>query len=386
MNPEPSEFMCIALEEADAALGTTSPNPAVGAVLVREGRVMGRGHTQPPGGPHAEVMALREAGDAARGATMYVTLEPHNHQGRTPPCTEAIIEAGVTAVHYALDDPNPLVAGSGAARLREAGLEVTSGDGAAESARLLEGYLHHRATGRPFVIVKYASSLDGRIASASGDARWVSGPEARSWVHDLRTKVDAIMVGSTTALVDDPELTARPEGVEDPHQPLRIVTDSRGRLSSDARVLGPGALIATTAAAPEAWRAAIVATGAEVLVLPGDQDYVALSALLDALGERGVLTLLVEGGGALLGALFDRRMVQRLYAVIAPVIIGATEAPSAVSGIGARVMADAPRLRDLSVERLGEDTLISGVPAWPDATSAEGPATFAPPSASTTRE
>ena len=391
MNPEsPSEYMRVALEEADAALGTTSPNPAVGAVLVRDGRIVGRGHTQPPGGPHAEVMALREASDAARGATMYVTLEPHNHQGRTPPCTEAIIEAGVTAVRYAIDDPNPLVAGSGATRLREAGIEVTSGDGAAESARLLEGYLHHRATGRPLVIVKYASSLDGRIASASGDARWVSGPEARAWVHHLRTKVDAIMVGSGTALADDPELTARPEGVEEPHQPLRIVVDAQGRLPATARVLGRGSLIATTEASRADWRAALAATGAEVLTLPSDGRYVSLEALLDSLGERGVLGMIVEGGGGLLGALFDQRMVQRLYAVIAPVIIGAAEAPSAVSGSGARVMADAPRLRDLSVERLGEDTLISGVPVWPDATSpsvgAEGPATLAPTSAPTTRE
>ncbi|MCK9495804.1 MAG: bifunctional diaminohydroxyphosphoribosylaminopyrimidine deaminase/5-amino-6-(5-phosphoribosylamino)uracil reductase RibD [Dehalococcoidia bacterium] len=373
-DPAPSEFMRAALEEAEAALGTTSPNPAVGAVLVRDGRIVGRGRTQPPSGPHAEVMALREAGDAARGATLYVTLEPHNHQGRTPPCTEALIEAGVAIVHYAIDDPNPLVAGSGAQRLREAGIEVTSGDGAAEAERVMEGYLHHRATGRPLVIVKYAASMDGRIASASGNARWVSGPEARAWLHVLRTKIDAVMVGSTTALVDDPELTARPEDIEDPHQPYRIVVDSQGRLSSGARVLGPGAIIATTDASPAEWREAIAATGAEVLVLPADESYVSLPALLDALGERGVLTLLVEGGGALLGALFDQRLVDRLYAVIAPVIIGAADAPSAVSGQGAHVMADAPRLRDSTVERLGEDTLISGVPVWPDATNAEGPA------------
>lgn len=371
--PPASEFMRAALEEAEAALGTTSPNPAVGAVLVRDGVIVGRGRTQPPGGPHAEVMALREAGEAARGAEMYVTLEPHNHHGRTPPCTEAIIEAGVAAVHYAIDDPNPLVAGSGATRLREAGLRVTSGDGARESTRLNEGYLHHRATGRPLVIAKYASSLDGRIASASGDARWISGPEARQWLHVLRTKLDAIMVGSTTAVMDDPQLTSRPEGVEDPHQPLRIVVDSQGRISPAARVLGPGSLIATTEASPEEWRRSIEGTGAEVLVLPADRRYVSLPALLDALGARGVLTLLVEGGGGLLGALFDQRLVGRLYAVIAPVIIGAADAPAAVSGNGAHVMADAPRLRDSEVYRLGEDTLISGVPVWPDATSAEGP-------------
>ncbi len=372
--PAPSEFMRVALEEAQAALGTTSPNPAVGAVIVQGGSIVGRGRTQPPGGPHAEVMALREAGAAARGATMYVTLEPHNHQGRTAPCTEAIIEAGVAAVHYAMDDPNPLVAGGGAARLAEAGIVVTSGDGAAEAARLMEGYLHHRATGRPLVVVKYAASLDGRIASASGDARWVSGPEARDWIHHLRTRVDAIMVGSETAIVDDPELTARPAGVKDPHQPLRIVVDSRGRTPRTARLLGSGALIVTSKNAAPEWRDDILATGAEVLVLPSDEGYVSLGALLDALGERGVLTLMVEGGGILLGALFDQRRVDRLYAVIAPVIIGAGDALTAVSGRGAQVMAEAARLRDVTIERLGEDTLISGVPAWPDATNAEGPA------------
>ena len=371
--PSPSEFMRAALDEAEAALGSTSPNPAVGAVLVREGRIVGRGRTQPPGGPHAEVMALRDAGATARGATMYVTLEPHNHQGRTPACTEAIIEAGVAAVHYAMDDPNPLVAGGGATRLRNAGIEVTSGDGAAEAARVMEGYLHHSATGRPLVLVKYASSVDGRIASGSGDARWVSGPEAREWVHRLRTKIDAIVVGSGTALVDDPELTARPSGVEDPHQPLRVVLDSRGRLSATARLLGPGSLVVTTRGATSAWTRAIIETGAEVLAVPSDGNYVSLGGLLDALGERGVLTVLVEGGGTLLGTLFDQRRVDRLYAVIAPVIIGAADAPSPVSGIGAQVMADAPRLRDVIVNRLGEDTLISGVPVWPDATSAESP-------------
>ncbi|MEX2375736.1 MAG: bifunctional diaminohydroxyphosphoribosylaminopyrimidine deaminase/5-amino-6-(5-phosphoribosylamino)uracil reductase RibD, partial [Dehalococcoidia bacterium] len=215
----PSEFMSLALIEAAEALGCSSPNPAVGAVVVHDGHVIGRGRTQPPGEAHAEVMALRSAGEAAQGATMYVTLEPHNHQGRTPPCTEAIIKAGIIAVHYSLDDPNPLVSGAGAARLREAGIEVTVGDGAVESTRLLEGYLHHRATGRPAVLAKFAASLDGRIASASGDARWVSGPEARRWMHTMRTRIDAILVGSSTVIADDPELTARPEGVEEPHQP-----------------------------------------------------------------------------------------------------------------------------------------------------------------------
>jgi diaminohydroxyphosphoribosylaminopyrimidine deaminase/5-amino-6-(5-phosphoribosylamino)uracil reductase len=364
--------MRLALLEARSALGTCSPNPAVGAVLVVDGRVVGRGRTQPPGEAHAEVMALRDAGEAARGATMYVTLEPHNHQGRTPPCTEAIIEAGVSTVHYALDDPNPAVSGSGGRRLREAGLGVTSGDGALESATLLEGYLKHRRTGMPAVVVKFAASLDGRIASASGDARWVSGPEAREWVHRLRARVDAIMVGSGTVLADDPELTARPASVHPPHQPLRVAVDSRGTIPTTARFLGEGALLATTAGAPAEWRRAIEATGTEVVVLPEADGHASLEALLANLGARGVLTVLVEGGATLLGSLFDERRVDRLYAVIAPVIIGARDAPAAVAGNGAQVMADAPRLHGLTVEHLGNDTLIAGVPVWPDATDDQG--------------
>jgi diaminohydroxyphosphoribosylaminopyrimidine deaminase/5-amino-6-(5-phosphoribosylamino)uracil reductase len=361
--------MSEALALAAGALGTTSPNPAVGAVIVRDGRVVGRGRTQPPGGPHAEVVALREAGEAARGATAYVTLEPCAHHGRTPPCADALIEAGIAAVHYAVLDPDSNVAGAGDARLRAAGVQVERGDGAPEAERLMEGYLHHRRTGRPFVIVKVASSLDGRIAASSGDARWVSGPEARAWVHRLRAQVDAIAVGAGTLLADDPELTARPDGMADPHQPLRVVLDSHARTPPTARVLaGGGALIAATAAAPGERVEALRAAGAEVLVLPADADeQVDVDALLDALGARDVLTLLVEGGGTLLGTLFDRRNVGRLYAVIAPVIIGAASAPSAVAGVGAAKMADAPRLHDLAVERLGEDTLISGRPSWDSA-------------------
>ncbi|GMU40708.1 MAG: bifunctional diaminohydroxyphosphoribosylaminopyrimidine deaminase/5-amino-6-(5-phosphoribosylamino)uracil reductase [Chloroflexota bacterium] len=372
----PSEFMRAALEQADAALGTTSPNPAVGAVVVRDGRIVGRGHTQPPGGPHAEVMALRDAGDAARGATLYVTLEPCSHHGRTPPCVDAILAAGVAEVRYAVGDPDPNVAGRGDANLRAAGVRVEDGDGAEESARLLEGYLHHRRTGRPLVLVKFAASLDGRIAAASGDSRWVSGPEARAWAHHERTRIDAIAVGSNTVLVDDPELTARPEGVADPHQPLRVVFDSHGRTPPSARVLrGGGALLLTTDAATEAWRAAVEAAGAAVeRVTAGPDGRIDLGAALDLLGRRGVLTLLVEGGGTLLGAFFDQRHVGRLYAVIAPVIVGASTAPSAVAGRGAERMRDAPRLRDLTVQRLGDDTLIAGVPVWPDATDEGGDA------------
>lgn len=364
-----SEFMRLALEEAARALGPSSPNPAVGAVIVRDGQVVGRGHTQPPGQAHAEVMALRDAGEGARGATAYVTLEPCGHQGRTPPCTRALVDAMVARVVYAIEDPDPLVRGEGHRQLIEAGIAVDVGDGAEEAERLIEGYLKHRRTGMPFVIAKFAASLDGHIAAASGDSRWVSGPETAAWMHRQRATLDAIVVGSRTVLVDDPQLTARPEGAtEDTHQPLRVVVDSTGRIPPTARVLQtpPPTLVATTDAAPEEWRAAVRRTGAEVLTLPSRDGHVDLDALLGVLGGRGTLTVLFEGGGMLLGSLFDARLVDRVQAVIAPLIIGAAEAPSAVSGRGAYRMADAPRLRDVTVERFGDDTLISGLPVWPD--------------------
>ena len=363
-----SEQMQLALEEGRHALGWSSPNPAVGAVVVRDGEVVGTGRTQPPGGDHAEVGALRAAGERARGATAYVTLEPCAHTGRTPPCTSALIEAGVAAVRYAIGDPDPNVNGAGRSALEAAGIAVEAGDGAEQVAAQLEAYLHQRRTGRPFVVVKYAASLDGRIAASSGDSRWVSGPQTREWAHEQRQGLDAIVVGSGTVVIDDPELTARPGGSsEGAHQPLRVVADSRGRTPEGARVLAGDSptLIATTAASPEDWRESMAELGAEVLLLPESGGHVDLDALIGALGERGALTVLFEGGGILLGSLFDGRLVDRVQAIIAPLVIGADAAPAAVAGRGVERMAQAPRLREVTVTRLGEDTLISGLPVWP---------------------
>jgi diaminohydroxyphosphoribosylaminopyrimidine deaminase/5-amino-6-(5-phosphoribosylamino)uracil reductase len=354
--------MLRALELADSVAGTTSPNPSVGCVIVRDGTIAGEGATQPIGGAHAEVIALRDAGDAARGAAVYVTLEPHAHQGRTPPCTEALIAAGVREVHVAMIDPNPEVSGRGVEALQTAGLEVTVGDGGAESAKLLEAYVKHRATGLPFVIAKFAATLDGKIAAASGDSRWVAGEEARAWAHGFRTRVDAIMCGVNNVLLDDPQLTARPGGVVAGRQPLRIVADSRGRTPLDATVLGPGGktMIATTDASPRDWREAISAAGAEVLALPADRSgRVDLAALLRVLGEREVLSLLVEGGGVLHGSLFAAGLVDKVHAIIAPKIVGGSAYP-AVAGAGVARMADAVTLRDVEVLRLGTDVAFVG--------------------------
>jgi len=358
------DHMQRALNLAREAPDPTSPNPTVGAVIVAaDSTIVGEGWTQPPPGPHAEVVALKAAGERARGATLYVTLEPCNHHGRTPPCSEAIIAAGIAEVHYAVDDTDPNVAGGGRRALEAAGIRIVAGEGETEARRINEAFFKHRTTGLPFVIAKFAASLDGRIAAASGDSRWVSGPETRDWSHRLRTRIDAILVGSSTVVVDDPLLTARPDGADAKRQPLRVVVDTRGRVPPMAQVFtGPAkTLIATSEDAPPEWRAAIEARGAEVLSFPLDnRGRVDLHALVAELGTRDVLTLLVEGGGVILGAFFDAGLVDKLHAVIAPMIVGAADAPTAVAGAGADRMAQALRLQETTVERLGEDILVTG--------------------------
>lgn len=360
---DPTEPMRRALELARQALGSTSPNPAVGAVVVKEGRIVGEGRTQPPGGPHAEIVALREAGDAAQGAALYVTLEPCCHQGRTGACTKAIVDAGVREVHFSHLDPDPNVSGRGKRALEEAGIAVHVGEGEAEARRINEAYIKHRTTGLPFVIAKFAVSLDGKIAAASGDSRWVSSPQSREWSHRQRTQIDAIVVGVRTVLVDDPELTARPQGsAEGVRQPLRIVADSRGRTPETAKVLaGPGqALIVTTSRSTATWRRTMAAKGAEILIVPLYRGKTDLLELLRELGLRQVLSLLVEGGGGLLGGFFDRKLVDKVQAIIAPMIIGGERSPTAVAGHGAHRMDEAMRLRETAVERLGSDLLVTG--------------------------
>ena len=361
-----SSSMARALELARMVLGTTSPNPAVGAVVVRDGRIVGEGATQPPGGPHAEVMALRAAGEAARGATLYVTLEPCCTHGRTPACTDAILAAGITQVIVASGDPDPRVDGRGIARLKEANVVVQSGDGAAEVRRHYEPYAHHRRHQRPFVTAKFAASLDGKIAATSGHSRWVSSVETRALAHRLRPTFDAILVGVDTVLLDDPELTARPNDAVEGPQPLRVILDSKGRTPPQARALRDQSrartLIATTAQSSADWRATIEASGVTVVVTEAEAGRVALQPLLDRLAqEYGIVSLLVEGGGRVHGSFFDAGLVNRVQAVIAPMIIGGNAA-TAVAGRGAGRMADAVRLYDLSVERVGEDLLISGTP------------------------
>lgn len=360
-----SQYMRRALELAERAQGRTSPNPLVGAVLAKEGRIVGEGWHRRAGTPHAEVHALRDAGDEARGAALYVTLEPCCHHGRTPPCTDALIEAGVTEVHMAMLDPNPAVAGRGRAALEAAGVRTIVGDGADEAHRLNKVFLHWIGTGRPFVIAKFAMSLDGKIATHTGEAKWISGPASRRYTHRLRDILDAILVGVDTVIADDPRLTTRLEQ-DDVRHPLRIVLDSRGRIPRDATLLDPAlpgqTMIATTEHMPAAIRRALMARGADVLVLPADDGRVSLPALLEQLGRREITSLLVEGGGTVLESFFVQRSVDQVLAFVAPIVIGGSAAPTPVGGTGVARLVDAQRLAELQVQRLDDDVLMTGYP------------------------
>ena len=355
--------MSHALELARRAEGRVSPNPPVGAVLVRDGEVIGRGYTQPPGQSHAEVLALREAGEAARGAALYTTLEPCSHHGRTPPCTDAIIEAGVAEVHAAVLDPNPNVRGGGLAILAEAGVSTRVGEGEAKARLLLEAYVKYVTTGTPFVTAKFAMSLDGKIATRIGDSKWISGEKARRRVHRLRAASDAVMVGIGTVLADEPRLTARDKtGGPLDRQPLRVVVDTRGRMPVDAPMLGePGRTLVAVGDLGEPGAATLRGAGAEVVSLPGDGPSVDLAALMDALAsEHGVTSMLVEGGATLLGSLFDLGLVDKVIAFVSPVIDGGQTAPPPVAGAGFERMADTLRLERVRWDRYGRDMAITG--------------------------
>ena len=359
-----TDHMQRAIELAREAVGSTSPNPPVGAVLVRDGRVVGEGRTQPTGGPHAEAEALRMAGDAARGADLYVTLEPCAHHGRTPPCTDALVEAGVASVCIAVMDPAPHTAGRGVERLREAGIPVTVVDGPSEAQQLVEAFAKHVTSGLPFVVAKFAMSLDGKIAARSGDSRWISNETSRREAHRLRAEADAVMVGIGTALADDPLLTVRDAPLTARGQPLRIVVDSTGRLPASAAMLAAEGTTLVAVASPEAARA-IETGGAEPVVAPGADGRVDLSQLLTELGARDVMSLLVEGGAALHGALFDSCLVDKVVAFVAPVVIGGDGVPGPIGGVGAERMAEALRLHDVMYSELDGDMMVVGYPVVP---------------------
>ncbi len=358
------DYMKQALSLAKLASGQVSPNPAVGAVVVKDG-VVGQGYTQPPGSNHAEVVALKQAGERARGSVMYVTLEPCCHYGRTPPCTQAIIAADITEVHLAMLDPNPLVSGRGKVELEGTGIKVHVGEHEEEAKEVNEAYTKFITKGIPFVTAKFAMSLDGKITTRSNDSKWISGEEARKYVHNLRHTTDAIMAGVNTVLVDDPLLTARccgGKGGTVRKQPLRVIVDSKGRTPLTARLFSePGEILMAVGklVTPEG-ETAFAQAGAELLELPTAGGLVDLKRLLKALGEREITSVLVEGGETILGSLFDSRLVDKVIAFIAPIIIGGKEAKTAVGGKGVDKVVDSLNLERVTVKKLGEDLMISG--------------------------
>jgi diaminohydroxyphosphoribosylaminopyrimidine deaminase / 5-amino-6-(5-phosphoribosylamino)uracil reductase len=357
-------YMKRALALARRGVGKTSPNPAVGCVIVRDDVIVGEGWHRKAGGPHAEVFALGQSGDKARDADVYVTLEPCSHHGKTPPCTNALVRAGVRRVFAAMVDPNPKVAGRGVALLRAAGIEVTTGLMEAESRLLNEPFIKAMTTGLPFVILKSAMTLDGKTSTTQGDSRWISNEKSRRYVHKLRSMVDAVMVGAGTVAADDPELTCRIHGGRDP---VRVVVDSRLDISPAARLLHLDSPAPTLVASfhghgPKA--DAIRACGAEILACRERDGRVDLSDLLAQLGNRGVQSVLLEGGSKLAGDALRLGLIDKYVLFLAPKLLGG-EGPGLFAGPGAERMADALRLRDLSVRRFGSDILVTGYPEVP---------------------
>ncbi len=333
---------------------STAPNPRVGAVLVRDGAVVGEGWHRRAGGPHAEIEALAAAGEAARGATLYVNLEPCCHHGRTPPCTEALLAAGVARVVACHRDPNPTVAGRGLARLAAAGVEVEVGPLAAEAAALNLPFLTARLLGRPAVTLKWAMSLDGKIATAAGESRWISGPAARRHGLKLREEHDAILVGSGTALADDPRLDRRLRLAGSPN--LRVVLDRRLRLPPAARLLDvPGDVLVFTESEDPRRTNALAARGAQVVGLPRVEP----ATVLAHLAGRGVQSLLVEGGAQVHAAFVAAALWDRLEIACAPILLGGHAAPGPLAGPGSPLAA-APRLESLTTRRAGPDLLLAG--------------------------
>jgi len=353
-------FMRIALDEATKGLGRTSPNPAVGAVLVKGGRIIARGFTQPAGQSHAEVMALRAAGPRARGADLYTTLEPCNHYGRTPPCTLAILDAGVRRVISASMDPNPIMNGKGITRLRRAGVEVLTGVLKEEADRVNRPFFKAIRTKMPYVTLKAAVTLDGKLATATGDSRWVTGEAAREWVHRLRNRVDVILVGANTVRQDNPQLTTRLPGGGG-KDPVRVVVDSHLSLKPSATVFtqrSKARTIVATLEAPESRKARrLTEQGVLVWQVRAKRGRVDLKAVLARIAREGFNHVLVEGGAEMYGSFLRERLADELALFLAPKLIG-SQGLSWSGDLGVKLMSQALQLKDISFERIGEDLLL----------------------------
>lgn len=361
-------FMALALRLAAKGRGKTSPNPMVGALVVKNGRIVGRGYHHGPGQPHAEILALKQAGPRAKGAELYVTLEPCCHLlKRTPPCVPAVIQSGVRQVVVAMTDPNPMVKGRGVAALRRAGIAVRTGIAREEAAQLNGAYFHWAKTGRPYGILKAGMTLDGKVATAKGESQWITGPLARREVHRLRSQVDAVLVGVGTVLKDNPALTAR---LSDrplklaPKQPLRVVLDSQLRTSPRAVVCTQQdrakTLIVTTSRASRSCRRSLERAGVEVVSLPLKQTRVSLPALMTFLGKRGITSVLIEGGSTVNAAALREKLVNHVVLYLAPILMGGQDAKAVIGDRSPRHLAQAMVLRHMTVRRLGADLVVEG--------------------------
>ena len=344
-------------------MGRTSPNPMVGALVVRDGQIIGSGYHARAGTPHAEIHALRAAGEMARGATLYVTLEPCCHHGRTGPCSEAVISAGISRVVMAMRDPNPQVAGRGAKRLEEAGIQVVGEVLEDEAKKLNEVFIKYITTGQPFVVMKTAMSMDGKIAAANGESKWITGAASRVRVHRLRDRYDAILVGVGTVLADNPSLTTRlPEGGG--KDPVRVILDTRARTPLDARIIKQAsvapAIVVTAPGAPPQRVRGLLDAGAQIMVIESDDGGLSLPGLLRELGRKEITSLLVEGGAGVNGSFVKEELVDKVYWFIAPKIIGGAAAPGPVGGVGITALSEALEITDILVDRYGDDICVEG--------------------------
>ena len=356
-------YMKLALENAKAMKGQTTPNPLVGSVIVNDNRIVGVGAHMKAGEPHAEIHAIRMAGEQARGATIYVTLEPCSHHGRTGPCAEAIVQAGIKKVVVATLDPNPLVSGRGIKILQDAGIEVLVGVCEEESKKMNEVFNKYILTKRPFVTIKSGVTLDGKIATSSSDSKWITSTEARQEVHQIRNENAAILVGANTVQKDNPSLTTRiPNG----RNPIRIILDSTLRIPMEANVVTDGEAptwIFTTSNHAAKKKKALENAGVKVFVTSGEK-HINLHEMLDVLGQKGVSSLLIEGGGEVNASFIENKLMDKLILYVAPKIIGGRLAPSFVGGTGITKMQDAIEFKDISFTQVGKDYRFIGYPEY----------------------
>lgn len=356
-------FMRQTFRLAKKACGRTSPNPMVGAILVKDGEIVGKGYHKKAGEPHAEINAIKAAGDLSKGADLYINLEPCSHYGRTPPCADAVIKAGINKAFIAIKDPNPEVAGSGITRLREAGITVETGILEKEALKLNETFIKHVTTGMPFVTLKAASSLDGRIATRTGDSKWITGEASRRHVHAMRDQADAIMVGIGTVEIDNPSLSTRLPNKKG-RNPIRVIVDEELRISPSAKVIDSevknSLVIATTEKASAKKIEKLKKLGASILIFKSVNGVVPLKPLMKKLGDAGINSLIIEGGSEVHASALNEGIVDKLAIFYAPKIIGGTDSIPVVGGEGAKNLADAIEIDTLTTKKFGNDILIQG--------------------------